>query len=207
MSRKRASRRWHAEHARDPFVQRARQEGYRSRAAWKLSDIDRRERLLRPGMTVVDLGAAPGGWSQVAAAAVAPDGLVVACDLLPMAPIAGVQVVQGDLADEAVWRAVQGLVGARGGAGLVLSDMAPDLSGIRAADQARSMGLAELALECAGELLHPGGALVVKVFQGSGVDRYQAGLRDRFERVRVRKPPASRGRSRELYLVATGFCG
>lgn len=170
-------------------------------------DIDRRERLLRPGMTVVDLGAAPGGWSQVAAAAVAPGGLVVACDRLPMEPLPGVCVVHGDLADDAVWEAIQKEVAARGGADVVLSDMAPNLSGVRAADQARSLGLAELALDCADGLLRPGGALVVKVFQGSGVDPYQRCLRQRFERVRVRKPPASRSGSRELYLVATGLRG
>ncbi len=198
-----SSKRWLREHATDVWVRKAALEGYRSRAAYKLIEIDRRDHLLRPGARVLDLGAAPGGWSQVAAARVGRSGRVVACDLLAMEPLAGVDFVEGDFAEQAVLDAC--LEALAGPADLVLSDMAPNLSGVKAVDQARVMGLAELALEAAGRLLKPGGSLLVKLFQGEGTDAFQRDLRTRFARMVVRKPEASRSRSAELYVVATGY--
>lgn len=203
MAKSPSSKRWLREHAADAWVKKAALEGYRSRAAYKLLEIDARDRLLKPGMRVLDLGAAPGGWSQVAAARVGRAGRVVACDLLPMEPIPGVRVVHGDFAAPAVLDAC--LQELDGRADLVLSDLAPNLSGVKAVDQARAMGLAELALDAAERVLRPGGALLVKLFQGEGTDAFQRELRSRFERVVVRKPEASRGRSAELYVLATGY--
>jgi len=201
VSRRRRSRRWVAEHAADPYVRRARETGERSRAVFKLEALDRREGLLQPGMRVVDLGAAPGGWSAYAARRVGPRGRVVAVDRLPMEPVPGVVFVQGDFAEadtlERVLAALQGEP-----VDLVLSDMAPNLSGVASVDQPRAMALAELALELAEQVLRPGGGLVVKVFHGEGLDAFVARVRQRFARVRLRKPPASRARSREAYLVA-----
>jgi len=182
-------------------VRRARAEGERSRAAFKLQELDRREGLLRPGMRVVDLGAAPGGWSAYAARRVGPQGLVVAVDRLPMEPVPGVAFVQGDFAEaDTLERLLEALEGEP--VDLVLSDMAPNLTGVAAIDQPRAMALAELALDLAERVLRPGGGLVVKVFQGEGLDAFVGQARARFGRVRLRKPPASRARSRELYLVA-----
>jgi 23S rRNA (uridine2552-2'-O)-methyltransferase len=201
-----SSRRWLQEHRTDRFVQQARAEGYRSRAAFKLMDLDRRYGLLRPGAVVLDLGAAPGGWCQWAAQRVGPTGRVVAVDLLAMPPIEGVTFVQGDFREDAVRdRVLAELGGAR--AELVLSDMAPNLSGIAAMDQARAMHLAEIALELATACLARGGALLVKVFQGEGLEDYVRELRSRFAAVERRKPEASRARSRELYLLARGYAG
>ncbi len=204
MSRSKSSRRWLDRHFDDPYVKRAHREGLRSRAAYKLQELDAKDHLLRPGMTVADLGAAPGGWSQVAARAVAPGGRVVALDLLPMAPVPGVEFIQGDFREEAVLRALTDLLG---GArlDLVMSDMAPNVSGIAAVDQPAAMYLCELALDFAREALKPGGGLVVKAFQGEGFDPWLIELRRAFAQVKSRKPKASRAKSRELYLVARGL--
>jgi 23S rRNA (uridine2552-2'-O)-methyltransferase len=192
------------EHVTDPWVQRAKAEGYRSRAAFKLSQIDAKDRILRPGMVVVDLGAAPGGWSQVAARAVGVAGRVVAVDLLPMEPLPRVAFVRGDFEHDTTWAALQAALGGRR-VDLVLSDMAPNLSGVAVADQARSVRLAEAALECALKLLVPGGTFLVKVFHGAGFEDVVRDLRLHFLKVAVRKPEASRGRSPETYLLARGL--
>ena len=204
MKRSRTSKQWMKEHVNDVFVRRARAEGYRSRAAYKLAEIVARDRLLKPGMTVVDLGAAPGGWSQVARAQVGARGRVVALDVLEMAPLPGVAFVQGDFRDETALGALEReLAGAR--ADLVLSDMSPNISGIGVSDQARAMYLAELALEFAVRHLKPGGSLLVKVFQGAGFEEFLRALRARFGSVVTRKPAASRGRSSEIYLLGRDF--
>lgn len=203
MSKKRtpSSARWLAEHAADPYVREARRLGYRSRAAFKLKELDERDRLFRPGMTVIDLGAAPGGWSQYARPRLGPAGTLIALDLLPMEPIPGVRFLQGDFREPAVLRALESLV-AEGAADLVMSDMAPNISGVDAADQAAAMALAELALDFARARLKPGGTLLVKAFQGEGFEALVAALRAAFGRVQIRKPGASRARSREIYLLA-----
>lgn len=191
-------------HVNDPWVQRSQKEGYRSRASYKLLELDDRHHLLKPGRVVVDLGAAPGGWSQVAAARVKPNGLVVALDLLPIEPLEGVQLIQADFEEEAGLATLMAAL-PEGRADLVLSDLSPNISGVRVADQARSMGLAELALELAQEILRPGGALVVKLFHGAGFDAWVAAARPIFGDLRIRKPEASRAESREVYAVAEDF--
>ncbi len=191
------------EHVKDVFVQRAKSDGYRSRAAYKLLEIAARDKLLKPGMVVVDLGAAPGGWSQVAQARVGARGLVVALDVLDMAPLPGVAFVRGDFRDEAVVKALEHMLAGRK-IDLVLSDMSPNISGISMSDQARAMHLAELALEFSAQHLKPGGNLLVKVFQGSGFQELLRAMRARFRAVVTRKPAASRGRSSELYLLGKG---
>jgi len=191
------------EHLSDAFVKEAKAQGYRSRAAFKLLALDEKDRLLRPGMTVVDLGAAPGGWSQVAAERVGAGGRVIALDLLPMDPIAGVTFIQGDFTEQLALERLEAAIGGRP-VDLVLSDMAPNMSGVRSVDQARSIYLLELALDLAERVLAAEGGLVVKAFQGEGFDDFLRRLRQGFQRVVVRKPPASRARSRELYLVAKG---
>lgn len=199
-----SSRRWLREHATDAYVRKAREQGYRSRAAFKLLALQQRDRLLRPGQTVLDLGAAPGGWSQIAAELVGPAGCVVASDILDMEPLPGVTLIRGDFHDEAVLaRVLEALPGGR--ADLVLSDMAPNMSGCRDVDQPRAMLLAELAADCAARSLDNRGEFLVKVFQGEGFDPYVADLRTRFERVLIRKPDASRGRSREVYVLCRGY--
>jgi 23S rRNA (uridine2552-2'-O)-methyltransferase len=205
MSKTKSSRRWLDRHFRDEYVKRAQQEGWRSRAAFKLLEIQEKDRVLGPGMRVVDLGAAPGGWSQVAVGLVGDKGRVVALDLLPMEPIPGVSFIQGDFREEAPLAELRAAVGGEP-VDLVLSDMAPNVSGT-AADQPRMIYLCELALDLAREILKPGGILVVKAFQGEGFDAFLKGLRNRFVRVASRKPKSSRPESRELYLVATGFRG
>jgi 23S rRNA (uridine2552-2'-O)-methyltransferase len=190
-------------HVTDAYVKRARQEGYRSRAAYKLMEIDARDRLLRPGMTVVDLGAAPGGWSQVAAQRVGPKGRVLALDLLEMAPLAGVEFLQGDFRDAEVEVRLADALGSTG-ADLVLSDMAPNISGVAVTDQVRSIELAELAMEFACKWLKPGGRFLVKLFQGEGFEGFLKLMRARFRKVVVRKPGASRDRSSETYLLGNG---
>ena len=192
---------WMHEHVNDPYVREAERRGYRSRAAFKLIELAEKDRLLRPGMTVVDLGAAPGSWSQVLRERLGPRSKIVAVDVLPMQPIAGVDVVTADFSTEEGLRAVaEALHGAP--ADLVLSDMAPNLSGIDSVDQARSVHLAELAFEFSCQYLRPGGDLAVKVFQGSGLAEVQRQVQARFAKVHVRKPKASRDRSREVFLVA-----
>ncbi len=207
MTRSKSSGRWLDRHVNDPHVQRAVGEGYRSRAVWKLEEIDRKDSLLDVGHTVLELGAAPGGWSQYAAARVRAGevggGRVVASDILDMDALADVEFVRGDFTERAVADAILERLGGRP-ADIVLSDMAPNLSGVAASDQARSMGLAELALEMCGEALKTDGAFVVKVFQGAGFDAFARDVRAVFRSVKIRKPEASRARSREVYLVGRG---
>lgn len=202
--RSKSSSRWLKEHFSDPFVQRAQSGGWRSRAVFKLEEIDKRERLLRPGYTCLDLGAAPGAWSQYARERVGEQGRVVATDILAMPELARVEFVQGDFRDEAVFQAVLELLPA-GGVDLVLSDMAPNLSGVDAIDQPRAMYLAELALDMAERVLKPGGTALIKVFQGSGFQELLQRSRAKFDRVKLIKPLASRSRSPEMYLLAMQF--
>jgi 23S rRNA (uridine2552-2'-O)-methyltransferase len=199
----RTNKAWINEHVNDTYVQRARAEGWRSRAAFKLIEIDDKDKLLKPGMTVVDLGSAPGSWSQVAAKRVAPGGRLVALDLLPMEPIHGVEFIQGDFHEDAVLAALSATLAGRP-VDLVLSDMAPNMSGIGMVDQARVMLLAELTLEFSGLHLKPGGDLLVKVFQGDGFMELRQSMQRQFQTVQIRKPAASRNRSAEIYLLARG---
>jgi 23S rRNA (uridine2552-2'-O)-methyltransferase len=202
--RSKSSTRWLAEHASDEFVKRAQREGWRSRAVFKLAEIQERERLLRPGIRCVDLGAAPGGWSQYAARIVGGTSRIVATDILPMDAIPGVDFVQGDFRDEGVLQQLLSALGASK-VDLVLSDMAPNMAGIDAVDQPRSMHLAELALEFADRVLAPGGDVLVKLFQGAGFDQVIRDARRRYGRVVTKKPKASRTRSPEIYLLARQF--
>jgi 23S rRNA (uridine2552-2'-O)-methyltransferase len=199
-----SSGRWLREHFDDPFVKRAQREGWRSRAVFKLEDIDRREKLLRPGAICLDLGAAPGAWSQYAARRVGRNGRVVASDLLPMAGLPGVEFVQGDFREKDLIEQLLGRLPERP-VDVVLSDMAPALSGVDVIDQPRSMYLAELALQMAERVLKPGGDALIKAFQGAGFDELVASARARFARVKLVKPPASRSRSPEIYLLARQF--
>lgn len=194
------------EHRDDAYVQRAQREGYRSRACYKLLEIQEKDRCIRPGMTVLDLGSAPGGWSQVAVELVGDRGRVIASDILPMDSIAGVQFIRGDFTEDAVF---EHILVAVGGApvDVLISDMAPNMSGMTAVDQPRSMHLVELALDMARRVLRPGGVFVAKVFQGEGFDALVKDARSSFDKVLTRKPAASRPRSREVYLVASGFRG
>jgi len=203
MKRSASSKQWLHRHVNDPYVQRSKREGYRSRSAYKLLEIDEKDRLVTPGALVVDLGSAPGGWTQVAVAKVGSRGRVVAIDLLEMAAVPGAAFIQADFAaGEGLALVEAALAGAA--PDLVLSDMAPNLSGIAITDQARSMALAELARDFSLAHLKPGGAFLVKVFQGAGYDEFLRSLRQAFARVVVRKPDASRGESAELYLLARG---
>jgi 23S rRNA (uridine2552-2'-O)-methyltransferase len=197
MKRSKTSKQWMREHVNDPFVQRAQKEGYRSRAAYKLLEINEKDRLLKPGAVVVDLGATPGGWSQIAADRGCK---VIALDLLPLQPLRGVEFIQGDFREREVLAQLEQKLGGHQ-AGLVISDMAPNISGIGMSDQARAMHLAELALEFALQHLKPGGAFLVKVFQGAGFEEYIRQMRSHFGKVVTRKPKASRDRSSELYLL------
>lgn len=201
MKRTKTSKAWMMEHVTDPYVQLAKHEGYRSRASYKLLEIIERDHLLKPGMRVVDLGATPGGWSQVVAQKLAGQGKVIALDLLEMVPLAGVTFIQGDFREDTV---LAELVKALDGrpVDLVISDMAPNLSGVGLVDQARAMHLAELALEFALQHLKPGGSFLVKVFQGDGFDEYIRTMRGHFRQVATRKPKASRGRTNETFLLA-----
>jgi 23S rRNA (uridine2552-2'-O)-methyltransferase len=204
MKKSKSSKQWLRRHVNDPYVQRSKREGYRSRSAYKLTEIDERDKLLNPGQVVVDLGAAPGGWSQVAAARVGKGGTVLAIDLLPMEPVAGVDFVQGDFTRGSGLAAIASRLGDRK-ADVVLSDMAPNMSGIAISDQARSMELAEAARDFALLHLQPEGALLVKIFQGAGYDEYLKSLRAAFRKVMVRKPDASRDESAEQYLLSRGL--
>ena len=204
MKKSHSSKQWLRRHVNDPYVQRSKKEGYRSRSAYKLTEIDERDKLLRTGQVIVDLGAAPGGWSQVAARRVGAAGKVVAIDLLEMDPVAGVIFVQGDFGTETGLDAVQAALQGHK-ADIVLSDMAPNMSGIAVSDQARSMHLAEIARDFALLQLKPEGAFLVKIFQGAGYDEYLKSLRLAFRKVVVRKPAASRGESAEQYLLARGL--
>ena len=204
MKRSKSSRQWLERHFSDDYVKRAQREGYRSRAVFKLMEIQDKDHLIRSGMRVVDLGAAPGGWSQLAKRLVGEKGQVFALDILPMDPIPGVHFIQGDFREPAPLEALrQNLAGER--VDLVISDMAPNVTGIASVDQPRAMYLCELALDFAREVLRPGGGLLVKVFQGEGFDQYLQELRSAFGKVVSRKPKASRSKSREIYLVAGNF--
>ncbi|MFA7593773.1 MAG: 23S rRNA (uridine(2552)-2'-O)-methyltransferase RlmE [Thiohalobacteraceae bacterium] len=212
MVRSKSSSRWLREHFDDEYVQRAQREGWRSRAVYKLEELDRKYRLLKPGMTVVDLGAAPGSWSQYATrvlgvaagqAGRTVQARVIALDILPMDPLPGVVFIEGDFRDEAVLARLEDALGGRA-VDLVMSDMAPNISGVGVVDQPRAMYLVELAVDFVRQHLKPGGTFVTKVFQGEGFDALVRDLRRDFERVVVRKPKASRPRSREVYLVASG---
>lgn len=202
--RSKSSERWLREHFSDPFVKRAQAEGWRSRAVFKLEQIDQRERLLKPGMVVLDLGSAPGAWSQYVRRRLGSSGRVVASDVLPMEPLAGVEFLQGDFREDAVFQQLKGTLGAAG-ADLLLSDMAPNMSGMDAIDAPRGMYLAELALDMAREVLKPGSGALIKVLQAAGFEELVALARTRFGRVRCLKPEASRSRSPETYLLASGM--
>lgn len=201
-----SSKRWLDEHFDDHYVKKAQKQGLRSRAIFKLEEIQNKDKLLKPGMAVVDLGAAPGGWSQFAVEQVGLDGMVIACDILPMDPIAGVDFLEGDFREEAVLNALLQHVGDRK-IDVVMSDMAPNFSGAGSVDQARSMYLVELAFDMCHQVLAKGGAFVVKVFQGEGFDQYLQEVRNSFSSVKIRKPDSSRARSREVYIVASGYKG
>jgi len=202
--RSKSSGRWLQEHFTDPFVQRARTEGWRSRAVFKLEEIDRREKLLKPGQLCLDLGAAPGAWSQYARRRVGRTGRVVATDMLPMEALEGVEFIQGDLREEQVANLILALLPQRP-VDVVLSDMAPNLSGLDVIDQPRSAYLAELALDMSERVLKRGGSALIKVFQGAGFQELVSGARGRFAKVKLAKPTASRARSPEMYLLAKDF--
>ena len=206
MPRSKSSNEWLRRHVNDPFVKQAQLDGYRSRSAYKLIELNEKDRLIKPGMRIMDLGSAPGGWSQVAGKLVGSKGRVLATDILPMDPLPNVDFIQGDFADEKV---VEQLLGWLDGGrfDLIVSDIAPNLSGIDSADQAGSMYLLELALDTVRKTLEPGATFVAKMFQGSGSDEYMRELRKSFEKVLIRKPAASRKESREVYIVARGFKG
>ena len=205
MSKPRGSgRSWRERQERDPYVQQARREGWRSRAVFKLQEIDQKERLIRPGMTCVDLGSAPGGWSQYVARKLDGKGRIVAIDLLPMDALPNVDFIQGDFMEDDVLEELRALVGDEK-VDLVMSDLAPNISGNRAIDQPRAMYLAELALEFAREVLAERGDFVIKLFQGAGIDPFLADVRSSFATVKVKKPKASRAGSREVYLVARNY--
>ncbi|HIF9118000.1 TPA: 23S rRNA (uridine(2552)-2'-O)-methyltransferase RlmE [Photobacterium damselae] len=199
-----SSGRWLKEHFDDKYVLEAQKKGYRSRALFKIEEIQQKDKLLKSGMTVVDLGAAPGGWSQYAAGVVGDDGQVIACDILPMDPLPGVSFLQGDFREEAVLDALLERI-QPDMVDVVLSDMAPNMSGNLASDQPRAMYLVELALDMCRQVLAPNGSFAVKVFQGEGFDQYLADIRSMFKVVKIRKPDSSRDRSREVYIVATGY--
>jgi 23S rRNA (uridine2552-2'-O)-methyltransferase len=201
VKRTKSSRRWLVEHHDDEFVKRARAEGWRSRAVYKLQEIDERDRLIKQGMVIVDLGAAPGGWAQYAVKRTQGNARVVALDLLEMEPLAGVDFIQGDFREDAVLEELERRLGGAP-VDLVLSDMAPNISGMSAVDQPRAIHLAELALEFAARALREGGDLLMKVFQGAGYEDLVKQARQQFETISVRKPKASRPRSREVYLLA-----
>lgn len=204
MARSKSSKQWLREHFDDSYVRRSQEDGYRSRASYKLLEIQERDQLIRPGMTVIDLGSAPGGWSQVAAALVGEKGKVLASDILPMDSLAGVEFIQGDFTEQPVLNEILARLG-DSGADLVISDMAPNLSGMKEMDQPRAMYLAELALDLAKTTLHDGAYFLVKVFQGEGFEDFHRQLKECFQSVKTRKPGASRQRSREIYLLGAGF--
>jgi 23S rRNA (uridine2552-2'-O)-methyltransferase len=204
MARSKSSEGWLKEHFDDEFVARAQQEGYRSRATYKLLEINEKDKLLKRGMTVVDLGAAPGGWSQIAADIVADEGMVVALDILPMDALPGVEVLEGDFQEEEVFNQLLATLGGRP-VDLVMSDMAPNMSGMRSIDQPKAMYLCELTLDLARNVLKPGGNMLLKLFQGAGSEEFIKECRKNFRKVVIRKPAASRARSREVYVLALNY--
>jgi len=204
MARTKSSTRWLQRHFDDAYVRKAQQAGYRSRAAFKLLEINERDHILRPGMTVIDLGAAPGGWSQVAAKIVGARGRVIALDILPMDALAGVDIIQGDFREEALLAEIVKSVEQQR-VDLVISDMAPNISGMKSVDQPRAMYLAELALDLTRKVLSPGGALLVKAFEGEGIEALRRELQRSFRTVATRKPKASRPASREVYMLAKNY--
>ena len=204
MARSKSSGRWLKEHFDDHYVRQSQKEGWRSRASYKLLEIQEKDHIFRPGSKVVDLGAAPGGWSQVAVQLVGEQGRVVASDILPMDAIAGVDFVQGDFTEEAVLGQILATIGADQ-VDLVISDMAPNMSGALSVDQPNAMYLVELALDLSRQVLRRGGVFLTKVFQGEGFDEYLRDMKTSFDKVQTRKPQASRARSREVYLLASGF--
>ncbi|MCP4866385.1 MAG: 23S rRNA (uridine(2552)-2'-O)-methyltransferase RlmE [Alteromonas sp.] len=206
MARSKTSKKWMEEHVNDPYVKKAQADGYRSRASYKLIEINEKDKLFGPGSVVMDLGSAPGGWSQIVAPVVGENGRVIASDILPMDSIIGVDFIQGDFTDEAVYDQILKVLG-DDQVDVVVSDMAPNQSGVKTTDQYASMYLVELALDMARNVLQPSGSFCAKVFQGVGYDEYVKDVRSSFNKVVVRKPAASRPRSREVYLVATGFKG
>lgn len=199
-----SSKKWLEERARDKYVKKSKQAGFRSRASFKLLEIQEKDRFIKPGMIVVDLGSAPGGWSQAVKILVGDKGSVLATDILPMAPISGVKFIQGDFTEDAVFEDLIERVGGES-VDLVISDMAPNITGIRAIDQPGSMHLAELALDFARSILREGAYFLVKVFEGEGIGEFKQVLASEFEKVKVRKPKASRSRSREVYLLAEKY--
>jgi 23S rRNA (uridine2552-2'-O)-methyltransferase len=202
--RSKSSRRWLNEHFDDAYVKKAQQQGYRSRAAYKLLEIQKKDRFIKSGEIIIDLGAAPGGWSQVAAELAGSAGRVIALDILPIEPIAGVECLQGDFTEQKVFDQLLATLGSDK-AGLVLSDMAPNISGIKAVDQPRAIYLAELAMDLAQKVLVNQGDLLIKVFHGEGFDELLRQIRELFTKVIIRKPQASRSRSREVYILAKGY--
>jgi len=206
MGKSKSSRRWLDEHVNDPYVKQAQKDGYRSRASYKLLELNEKDKLIRHGMLVMDLGSAPGGWSQVAAHLVGHDGRVLATDILPMDSLANVDFIQGDFTEEAVFNQILSQLNGKR-PDLIISDIAPNISGIDSSDQASSIYLVELALDMVRQVLKPQGNFVTKLFQGEGSDEYLKDLRTSFDKVVIRKPGASRPRSREVYVVAKGFKG
>lgn len=206
MARSKTSAKWLKEHFDDPYVKQSKKEGYRSRASYKLLEMDQKDQLFKPGATVIDLGAAPGGWTQVAVEKVGESGYVIASDILPMDAFADVTFIHGDFTEEAVLNQILEVIGEKK-ADLVISDMAPNMSGMPSVDIPKSMYLVELALDLAKTVLRPGGTFVTKVFQGEGFDAVLSDMRANFSKVVSRKPDASRSRSREMYQVCKGFKG
>lgn len=206
MARSKTSKKWLDEHVNDPYVQKAQRDGYRSRASYKLIEINEKDSLYKPGSVVMDLGAAPGGWSQIVAPVVGGNGRVIASDILPMDGIVGVDFIQGDFTEASVYEQILESLGSSR-ADSVISDMAPNMSGVNTTDQHASMYLVELALDMARNVLKPGGSFCAKVFQGVGSEEFTKDVRTSFSKVIVRKPAASRPRSREIYLVGKGFKG
>jgi 23S rRNA (uridine2552-2'-O)-methyltransferase len=206
MARSKTSKNWLDEHVNDPYVKKAQVDGYRSRASYKLIEINEKDKLFRPGNVVMDLGSAPGGWSQIVVPLIGDSGRVIASDILPMDGIVGVTFIQGDFTEESVYHEIlETLDGNK--ADVVVSDMSPNLSGVSTTDQYSSIYLVELALDMARNVLKPGGSFCAKVFQGVGYEEYVKDVRTSFDKVLVRKPDASRPRSREVYIVAKGFKG
>ncbi|MAD44410.1 MAG: 23S rRNA (uridine(2552)-2'-O)-methyltransferase RlmE [Oceanospirillaceae bacterium] len=204
MARSKTSAGWLKEHVDDVWVQKAQQDGYRTRASYKLIELDDKDQLIKAGMTVVDLGAAPGGWSQVVTRTLKGNGTIIASDILPMDPIEDVNFIQGDFTEESVFDELMSVIDGRP-VDLVISDMAPNMSGVASIDQPGAMYLVELALDMARQVLRPNGHFVAKVFQGEGFDQYLNDVRSSFSKVMIRKPKASRARSREVYVVGKGF--